>query len=106
GEALAGLEPGERRARVRERVSAAAGAVLNLAADRIDLDVPLKDHGLDSLMTVELAALLGDALGIEVSSMDLPADRGLASVADLLAGRLEQAAPRQAAPRRPPVVSV
>ncbi|WP_052551735.1 type I polyketide synthase [Enhygromyxa salina] len=62
---LAKLVPARRRVVVGERVLTEVAAVLREEPARVDLARPLKDLGLDSLMSVELAERLARALGIQ-----------------------------------------
>jgi acyl carrier protein len=52
-----------RRALLREEVRALAAVVLGTAARSVDIEEPLRDLGLDSLMAVELRNRLGAVVG-------------------------------------------
>ncbi|MEO8696545.1 MAG: SDR family NAD(P)-dependent oxidoreductase, partial [Acidimicrobiales bacterium] len=68
-ESLLALPARRRRIALRDEVRRLAARVLDIdAVDRIELDQPLHDLGLDSLMAVELRNLVGQAL-----TCDLPA---------------------------------
>ncbi|MFI6871647.1 SDR family NAD(P)-dependent oxidoreductase [Nocardia sp. NPDC050406] len=62
--------------------------VMGVAAEAIDLDVPLPELGLDSLMAVEFGALVTKTLGVEMNSMQLGRSFSLAQagarIADLV----------------------
>ncbi|MEU0538903.1 SDR family NAD(P)-dependent oxidoreductase [Nocardia sp. NPDC005978] len=60
--------------------------VMGVAADSIDLDVPLPELGLDSLMAVEFGALVTKTLGIELNSMQLGRSFSLARAGARIAG--------------------
>lgn len=61
---LKSLVPARRRVVVGDRVLAEVAAVLREEPQRVDVTRPLRDLGLDSLMSVELAERLARALGI------------------------------------------
>lgn len=61
--ALAALPPDERHAKLRELVIAHAARALGFSAALLDLERPLAQLGLDSLMAAELRNALGRALG-------------------------------------------
>jgi acyl transferase domain-containing protein len=66
-ETLRALPARRRRNALRDEVRRLAARVLDIdAVDRIELDEPLHDLGLDSLMAVELRNLLGQALTCEL----------------------------------------
>jgi acyl transferase domain-containing protein/SAM-dependent methyltransferase len=66
-ESLRALPARRRRIVLRDEVRQLAARVLDIeAVDRIELDEPLHDLGLDSLMAVELRNLLGHALTCEL----------------------------------------
>jgi NADP-dependent 3-hydroxy acid dehydrogenase YdfG/aryl carrier-like protein len=62
--------PEERSAVVTELVREHAAAVLGMRGDAIDVDRPIKDYGLDSLMAVDLRNRI-DALGVAVPVRNL-----------------------------------
>jgi acyl carrier protein/NADP-dependent 3-hydroxy acid dehydrogenase YdfG len=66
-DSLLALPARRRRIVLREEVRRLAARVLDIeAVDRIELDQPLHDLGLDSLMAIELRNLLGQALTCEL----------------------------------------
>jgi myxalamid-type polyketide synthase MxaE and MxaD len=66
--ALRELPPARRRAEIAELVIAEVAAVLREDPERIDRARPLRDLGLDSLMSVELGERLARATGLESST--------------------------------------
>ncbi len=65
---LGELSPTRQRAAISEHVLAEVAAVLREDIERIDPARPLRELGLDSLMSVELAERLGRCLDVEVST--------------------------------------
>ncbi|HEV2786541.1 MAG TPA: acyl carrier protein, partial [Solirubrobacteraceae bacterium] len=66
-----------------EWLAGATARVLEAAPERVDLDRPLPELGIDSLMAVELRTALRAELGVEVPIVDLLEQlsvRGLAAV--------------------------
>ncbi|MFC7310836.1 beta-ketoacyl synthase N-terminal-like domain-containing protein, partial [Streptomyces monticola] len=69
GARLAGLSDSERERAVTDLVTAQIAAVLEYApGQRVDLRLPFKDLGFDSLMSVELRNQLSTATGLELPS--------------------------------------
>ncbi|HEY6798051.1 MAG TPA: SDR family NAD(P)-dependent oxidoreductase, partial [Kineosporiaceae bacterium] len=64
---LADLEPEHQRRRLVDVVTAQACRILRVTAGELDLDVPLRSVGLDSLMTLELRSALEREVGTRVS---------------------------------------
>jgi acyl carrier protein len=62
--ALRALPPLERRERLERHLREQVGLVLRLAADRIDAAAPLKELGVNSLMSLELRNRLEATLGV------------------------------------------
>ncbi|MGI5171383.1 SDR family NAD(P)-dependent oxidoreductase [Spirillospora sp. CA-253888] len=63
--------------------------ILQLDADRIDVDIPLQDLGIDSLMGAELLGKLRQRFDVEIPPMELLNSGGtLTAVADLILVRL------------------
>jgi acyl carrier protein len=101
---LAGLPAGERRDAITRRVAQNIARVLGRAAADLDLDRPLDDVGLDSLMTVELGTLLQGDLGIDVPVMELIQAGSIRAMADRLhrlVGSPEDEASADEAPPNP-----
>ncbi len=64
--ALLAAEPGERHELLQSYLSAQVARVLGLAAAKLDLQQPLSNLGLDSLMAVELRNRIAIDLGVKV----------------------------------------
>ncbi|WP_374203934.1 type I polyketide synthase [Pseudonocardia sp. ICBG601] len=83
---LRGLAPAERRRRIVTLVRAAAASVLGHdSPEGIDLDLPFRDLGVDSLTAVELRRAVGDATGLELPAtlvFDHPTPAVLAAFLD------------------------
>jgi phthiocerol/phenolphthiocerol synthesis type-I polyketide synthase C len=75
---------GERRALILARVREHGARVLGTSASQINIDQPLADLGLDSLMAVELAGGLERDLGQPVSVMQMLSAGTLAAIAELV----------------------
>ncbi|HEY0556339.1 MAG TPA: condensation domain-containing protein, partial [Thermoanaerobaculia bacterium] len=70
-EALAGLEPAERRTLLADFLRERAAAALGLPAAAVALDQPLTGLGLDSLSAIELKGAVESALGLALPLGDL-----------------------------------
>jgi len=79
----------DRRALIEARVREHGARVLGSSAAQIDIDQPLADLGLDSLMAVELAAGLEHDLGQPVSVMQMLSAGSLAVIAELVMKMLD-----------------
>ena len=75
---------GDRRALVLARVREHGARVLGTAATQINVDQPLSELGLDSLMAVELASGLERDLGQPISVMQMLSAGSLAAIAELV----------------------
>jgi acyl transferase domain-containing protein/acyl carrier protein len=64
--ALLAAEPGERHQLLQSYLSAQVARVLGLSASKLDLQQPLSNLGLDSLMAVELRNRIAIDLGVKV----------------------------------------
>jgi polyketide synthase 12/epothilone polyketide synthase D len=65
-ERLAAAEPGARAALLETLLRAQASQVLRIPEDKLDVDVPLTNLGMDSLMGLELRNRIEAALGVAV----------------------------------------
>ncbi|MFP4362155.1 MAG: SDR family NAD(P)-dependent oxidoreductase, partial [Alphaproteobacteria bacterium] len=65
-EQLAEATPAEAQALVAAALGGVVAGVLGLPADRVEVDTPLMDLGMDSLMGVELAMAFRDKTGFEL----------------------------------------
>lgn len=79
---LMSLPEGQRAEVVAYMVADQLAVVLGLPAESIDLDTPLSDLGMDSLMAVEMSARVNIALGVEVSALEFTRGAGLMALAD------------------------
>jgi acyl transferase domain-containing protein/NAD(P)-dependent dehydrogenase (short-subunit alcohol dehydrogenase family)/acyl carrier protein len=82
GGALLALAPDVRKAKILESLIGQVAAAFHTDAERIDPDRSLRDHGLDSIVAVEVSVAIEDAFGVEVSAMDLLAGRSITALAD------------------------
>jgi acyl carrier protein len=83
--------PGNQRGEVVSYLLAEQlGVVMGYAPEAIDVEVPLPDLGLDSLMAVEFGARVGNNLGIELPVMEVLGGRSLSAIGAKLAIQLEQ----------------
>ncbi|PJG57469.1 type I polyketide synthase, partial [Aeromonas cavernicola] len=87
-----------------ERVDALAAilighitSVMGIAAEAIDLQTPLSDLGMDSLMAVELNLRITTAIGVELSVLEFTRGGGVAALAARLLPRMIEAAAAKAA---------
>ncbi|WP_227983796.1 type I polyketide synthase [Nocardia spumae] len=69
--ALRELEVGKRNEVVAHMLAEQLATVMGVAAESIDLTVPVPEIGLDSLMTVEFSALVTKNLGVDLTSVQL-----------------------------------
>jgi len=97
---LAKVPAGEHRAFVLARVREHAARVLGTSPTQVNIDQPLAELGLDSLMAVELAGGLQRDLGKPVSVMQMLSAGSLTAIADLVMKVLGVVA--QEAPSTPP----
>jgi acyl transferase domain-containing protein/acyl carrier protein/NADP-dependent 3-hydroxy acid dehydrogenase YdfG len=80
--ALLALAPEQRRAKVLEGLTQQIAAAFHTDAERIDTDRSLRDHGLDSIVAVEVSVAIAEAFGVDVSAMDLLAGRSITALAE------------------------
>lgn len=78
-----------RRAALERRVLAAVGRVVQMAPEHIDLDRPFRDHGVDSLMSLEIRNRLEANLHVRLSPALLFTYPTVASLVDHLLTELE-----------------
>ncbi|WP_280505957.1 SDR family NAD(P)-dependent oxidoreductase, partial [Nocardia farcinica] len=94
---ITALDEAQRASVVGYLLAEQLAEVMGVAADSIDLSVPLPELGLDSLMAVEFGALVGKTLGVEMNSMQLGRSFTLAQagarIAELLVGAGPDIAP-------------
>ena len=64
--------------------------VMGVAADAVDLEVPLPDLGLDSLMAVEFTARVAKTVGVEISTMDIIGGQKLSGIGSQVTAMLEE----------------
>ncbi|NOX92214.1 MAG: SDR family NAD(P)-dependent oxidoreductase [Gammaproteobacteria bacterium] len=64
--------------------------IMRLPVDNIDTDVPLSQYGLDSLMAVEVQAMVEKQTGARLSMLEFMQDNSIDLLADKLLIRLEQ----------------
>lgn len=80
---LRALGPAEGLDRLRGALLAEVGRVLGVSADRCEVDRPLTELGLDSLMMVELVSWVEDTLKLKLPAVELmrnPSISGLSAV--------------------------
>jgi acyl transferase domain-containing protein/NAD(P)-dependent dehydrogenase (short-subunit alcohol dehydrogenase family)/acyl carrier protein len=89
---IAELAPLDAEARKRCMIDGLASdlaEVLRLPAERLDIDRPLTDMGIDSLMMVEVQLAIERRVSLEVTVMELSRGLSVTKLADHLLGRLE-----------------
>ena len=69
--ALLALDEGKRAEVVAYMLAEQLAVVMGVSAEAIDLDVPVTELGLDSLMAVEFGARTSQALGVQLNSLPL-----------------------------------
>ncbi|MFI9507814.1 SDR family NAD(P)-dependent oxidoreductase [Nocardia sp. NPDC052566] len=74
---LLAMPPDQRGAAVTAALAEVMAVVLGVGADAVDVETPLLELGMDSLMAVEFAARTGKAIGIELSPMEMARGLGL-----------------------------
>jgi 1-acyl-sn-glycerol-3-phosphate acyltransferase len=97
--ALAGLLEGpasERGARVAAYLQGRLGRVLGIPAERVEVERPLVDMGLDSLIAVELMTMLRSELGVELAVVRLLDGITLADLAGVVLEQLPASTPAAA----------
>jgi acyl transferase domain-containing protein/NADPH:quinone reductase-like Zn-dependent oxidoreductase/NADP-dependent 3-hydroxy acid dehydrogenase YdfG len=71
--------------------------VMGVAVDAIDLEVPLPELGLDSLMAIEFGARVAKSLGVELAAMDIIGGHRLSGIGAKVAAKLENVREAEAA---------
>ncbi|MRH87970.1 SDR family NAD(P)-dependent oxidoreductase [Nocardia sp. SYP-A9097] len=74
---LLALPPDQRSAAVTAKLAEVMAVVLGVGADAVDVQTPLLELGMDSLMAVEFAARTSKMVGIELSPMEMARGLGL-----------------------------
>ena len=103
----------ERRGLIVARICFHAGRVLGTGSTQMDVDRPLADMGLDSLMAVELAEAVERDVAQPISVMQMLGAGTIGAIADLVLktlglagdGAAEASAEPQTAPGTPPAVA-
>jgi acyl transferase domain-containing protein/NADPH:quinone reductase-like Zn-dependent oxidoreductase/SAM-dependent methyltransferase len=90
--ALHAAAPAERRGLLEAHLRARAARILGTAPARVDVDQPLTQQGMDSLMAVELSTVIGRDLGIGLPSMSIISGASIARLAADLVCQLTPAA--------------
>ncbi len=103
-EALLATEPGQRLQVLRSYLSEQVARVLGLAAAKVDVEQPLSNLGLDSLMAVELKNRIAVDLGVNVPMVKFLQGFSVAQAATQLLDQLitEAATPSPALTATPP----
>ncbi|WP_136684464.1 type I polyketide synthase [Falsirhodobacter xinxiangensis] len=102
GVSLADMTPEERTALVEATLRELVGSVLRLPADAIDVNRSLLNMGVDSLMAMELQAVIDRRLGLKVPTLELMKGVAFAALARNVAAMVDTApppAPVKEAPR-------
>jgi acyl carrier protein len=68
---LAPLDEGQRAEVVAYMLAEQLAVVMGVSAESIEIDVPVTELGLDSLMAVEFGARTSQALGVQLNSLPL-----------------------------------
>jgi len=95
-EAMAGLEGADTapecslQSELETAVADMAGRVLRMPASRLDLQKPLLEQGMDSLMVVELRTIVERELAIELPTRILTSSPSVSSIATHLHGELSR----------------
>ncbi|HWI07824.1 MAG TPA: SDR family NAD(P)-dependent oxidoreductase, partial [Solirubrobacteraceae bacterium] len=84
---LRAAPPDERAALVEDYLRETTAVVLETSAERVEVDRPLPDMGIDSLMAVELRTAIRADLGVEVPIVDLLERFSLRALAAAVAER-------------------
>ena len=87
-DAILAAPPAERQAMLEVYLRGQVARILQLPADKLDLQQPLKSVGLDSLMAIELKNLAEMNLAVEIPAVKLLEGPSIAQLAAELAGQL------------------
>jgi acyl transferase domain-containing protein/acyl carrier protein len=96
---LSTLDPDARDARLTERLRETAASVLRLAPENLDPVASFRNHGLDSLMALELQAAIEKTTGISVPTIEILAGVAVRDLVAFVLARLEAPAPAPAGAR-------
>jgi acyl transferase domain-containing protein/acyl carrier protein len=78
---LQGLPAAKHLAMVEQVIASSVARVLKFPIERIDAQRPLKELGLDSLIALEIVAIIRDVTGVELTAMQVIAGASVASLA-------------------------
>jgi len=101
-DSLLALEPGSRRAAVDAMVAESVAKVVRLPAARIDVNIPVRALGIDSVMSLELRNHLEARFGVRLSATAIWNYPTVRDLAGFLAGKM--AVPLDGGPPDRPVV--
>ena len=88
--ALLGADPAERAGVILSLLSEHVAKILGHAPEDLDLDEPLTDMGLDSLMAVELRNWIEGGLRMNLPAVELLRGPSVTQLAELVAARFDQ----------------
>ena len=91
--ALLGADGPARQEMVTDLVARSVAAVLRLPISEVDVAMPLRNAGLDSLMALELRNKLQDRTGVAVPLVALVEGPSIVELASLILGGLAEAPP-------------
>jgi NADPH:quinone reductase-like Zn-dependent oxidoreductase/acyl carrier protein len=86
--ALLAASPSERRSMLEASLRDQVGRVLGVASEKLDLETPLSDLGLDSLMAIELRNWVEGDLKVSLPAVELLKGPSLAKLVDHLVDQL------------------
>lgn len=94
GTGLKGQNGPESLASAKDRVSTIVAGILGLSRERLSPESPLRQHGLDSLMAVEIQSAIERYSRVSIPVMEILGGASIASLSHTVADRLaEQAKP-------------
>jgi acyl carrier protein len=96
--ALLAASPSERPSMLLAGLREQVGRVLGVAAEKLDVETPLSDLGLDSLMAIELRNWVEGDLKVSLPAVELLKGPSLRQLVDLLAAQLPGASSGSAPP--------